>query len=126
MSDRHPSSRPEQPEHTCGAGSDGFVPLYDVEYGLAELAKSRRRRDHVTRATVSSADDLAHNLSGHFSAEELESIGRALVITSASLAGLIALPRGDEIQPAVLINLIAFAGQRLVVDARAMEAEPLS
>lgn len=110
-----PPLPPDEHQHTCG----GFEPLYDVEAGLAQLAQSRRLRDHVTRATTELADRLAHCLEPHFSAEELESVGRALVVTAASIGALAA--REPTMQPAVLVNLVGFAGQRLVVDARAAE-----
>lgn len=113
-----PPLPPDAHDHArCG----GFEPLYDVEAGLADLARARRLRDHVTRATTELADRMAHRLEAHFSGEELETVGRALVIVAASTGALAA--DAPTIQPVTLVNLVGFAGQRLVVDARAAEGE---
>lgn len=90
--------------------------LYDVDAALRQLAASRRLRDPLTRATAQLADDLAHHMSANFGPEELETVGRALIIVAASLG---VLPHEQpEIQAAVLVNVAAFAGQRLVIDGR--------
>lgn len=98
--------------------------LYAVDNALAEIAKARRRRDELTRMQASIADALATHLDRHFSAEEMETAGRALLIGAASVAGLV---RDDLISPAVLCNILAFAGDRLIRDGRTipgMEVAP--
>lgn len=94
------------------------VPLYDVELGLREAAKHRLRRDEVSRATCDLADRLASHLVRHFGPEAVETAGLALVISAASVGALAA----EGVQPAILVNVIALAGQRMVGDARAGSA----
>lgn len=85
------------------------APLYDVQLGLDEARRARLLRvDPVTVATVRIADQLAANMARHFTPAEREVVGRALVIAGASV-GVI-----EDVPPAVLANLIAFAGERLV------------
>lgn len=88
--------------------------LYDVELGLREIARHRRRRDQLTNATTEVADRLAHHMARHFGPEATETAGLALVIAAASLGGL----AREVSQPEVLVNVLAFAGQRLADDAR--------
>lgn len=92
----------------------GIPPLYDEERGLRELARNRLKRDPVTVHTAAIADQLATHMKRHFSAEETETAGRALLIGAASVAALIE----DEIPPAVILNVLAFAAGRLVTDGR--------
>lgn len=92
--------------------------LYDVELGLREIARHRRRRDQLTTATADVADRLASHMARHFGPEAAETAGLALVIAAASLGGLATeVPR-----PEVLVNVLAFTGQRLATDARAADA----
>ena len=67
----------------------GIPPLYDEERGLRELARQRLKRDTLTRGQVQLADGLAEHLQRHFSAEETETAGRALLIGAASVASLV-------------------------------------
>lgn len=90
--------------------------MYDLDDALLQLAKARRLRDPVTRSAAELADDMAHHMAAHFGPEEIETVGRALVLAAASIGGL--AQRAPEIQSAVLVNVVAFAGQRLVVDGR--------
>lgn len=88
--------------------------LYDVENALRELAKNRQRRDELTRQQVAIADRLAIHLDRHFAAEELETAGRALLIGAASVIALAT----EDIPSAVMCNVLAFAGDRLIRDGR--------
>jgi hypothetical protein len=92
--------------------------LYDVESALREVARYRRRRDQLTTATTEVADRLASHMARHFGPEAAETAGLALVIAAASLGGL----AREVSQPEVLVNVLAFAGQRLATDARAADA----
>ena len=96
-------------------------PLYDVDRAMREIARARRKRDELTRQQGAIADNLATHLDRHFSAEELETAGRALLIGAASVAALVS----PDIPPAVIANVLAFAGDRLVRDGRAITATPI-
>lgn len=92
--------------------------LYDVEAALRAAAHYRRRNDKATRAQVELADRLATNMTKHYP-EGLEQAGTALVLAAASLGVLAA----EKVTPEVIINILAFAGQRMVLDARAAGIE---
>jgi hypothetical protein len=95
----------------------GIPPLYDEEAGLREIARARLKRDGLTRAQVQMADGLAEGMQQHFSAEETETAGRALLIGAASCA---TLARSEENIPvAVVVNILGFAAARMVADGRA-------
>jgi hypothetical protein len=102
---------PREPD----CGHDHQPHLYDVERARAEMAKGRRMRDPLTREQANIGDRLAHHLNDHFSAEELETAGRAVMIAAASIGTLAAY---KEIPGAVLVNILAFAGDRLITDGR--------
>ena len=87
-------------------------PLYDEERGLRELARSRLKRDELTRRQVEIADRLALHMQRHFSAEEAETAGRALLVGSASVAAL------SDVPAAVVCNILAFAAGRMITDGR--------
>lgn len=91
------------------------APTYDVENALRELAKARRRQDQLTTASAQIADDLAIHMARQFGPEGAEVVGLALVTCAASLGALRDLPIE------VVMNVIGFAGQRMVLDARAAE-----
>jgi hypothetical protein len=91
--------------------------LYDVEDALRTAAKYRRRNDAATLAQVDLADRLATAMTKHFPSG-LEEAGISLVLAAASLGAITA-----EVSPAVLVNIIAFTGQRMVLDARAADEE---
>lgn len=93
--------------------------LYDVDEALREIARHRKRRDELTRQQVAIADRLAIHLDRHFAAEEIETAGRALVIGAASVIALAT----EDIPPAVMCNVLAFAGARLILDGRTFEPE---
>jgi hypothetical protein len=90
-------------------------PLYDEERGLRELARHRLKRDGLTRSQVTMADNLAVNIERHFSAEETETAGRALLLGVASGATL----ANDEIPAAVILNVLGFTAARMISDGRA-------
>jgi hypothetical protein len=90
-------------------------PLYDEEHALRELARGRLKRDELTRRQVEIADRLAAHMHRHFSAEEAETAGRALLIGSASVAALAA----EDVPATVVCNVLAFTAGRLVADGRA-------
>jgi hypothetical protein len=93
----------------------GPPPLYDEEHGLRELARHRLKRDEVTRAQVRIADGLAENMARHFSAEEMETAGRALLIGAASCVTLV----NDELPASVIVNVLGFTAGRMIGDGRA-------
>jgi len=93
----------------------GLPPLYDEERGLRELARARLRRDTLTLGQVAIADKLALSIARHFSAEETETAGRALLIGVASGATL----AGDGMPAAVILNVLGFAAARMISDGRA-------
>lgn len=100
---------------------DWHTPV-DFDLAVRELARARQRRDDSTRATVDFSERLAHRLTGHLSAEEYESVGRALIVMSTGLGALVMdVP---TVEPTLLVNLLSFTGQRLVVDAVAAEGRP--
>ncbi len=92
--------------------------LYDVENALRELAGNRRRNNKAIVATVDLADRLAINLTKHFP-DGLEHAGVGLVVAAASVAAL----AREGVDAAVICNVIAFAGQRMVLDARAARGD---
>jgi hypothetical protein len=91
-------------------------PLFDIDRGLRELARQRGRRDTLTRAQAQLGDGLAEFVNRHFSAEEAETAGRALMIAASCGGGLV--NEGVD-RPEIVINVIAYAGARLVTDGRA-------
>lgn len=92
-------------------------PLYDVDTALQILARHRRRNDPLTRETVNIADKLATHMARHFTAEQADTAGRALVIAAGSV-GVLAQTTTDPMAQ-VTANVIAHAGHRLVLDAAA-------
>ena len=108
------------PECTrCGVDHDldsnGLVPLYDVEQARREVARARKRRDTLTRSQCQLGDSMAHHINAHFSADELETAGRALLIAAGSLG---ALAEMKAMQPTVLVNILGMAGDRLITDGQ--------
>ena len=93
----------------------GIPPLYDEEKALRELARGRLKRDKLTRGQVILADGLAENMLRHFSPEETETAGRALLIGAASSAPL----AQEGVQSAAVVNILGFAAARLIADGRA-------
>jgi hypothetical protein len=94
------------------------VEMYDVELGLREMARQRRKTDELTRAQAQIGDRLAEHLVRHFGPEALETAGLAMVISAASLAYL----AKEGATAAVAVNVLGFAGQRIVLDARTADA----
>lgn len=101
---------------------------YDAEHALKEIAQSRRRRDAASVNTARLADGMAAYLSGYFGQEALETVGLTLVHTAAAIGGM-AQEEGIDLRSefgaaiTALTNLLAFAGQRIVLDARAADPE---
>lgn len=94
--------------------------LYDVNAALDMLAVQRLRNDALTAAQVELSDQLATALTVHCTAETAENIGRVLVVAAASLGALAV----ENIPPGALVNVLAFAGQRIALDGRtAKEAD---
>lgn len=89
-------------------------PLFDLDRALADIARARKSTDLVTVTTVRLADDLAVNVARHFAAGDLETAGRAMVLGACS-AQAIAQRANDKVA-IVTLNLVAFAGQKLVTD----------
>jgi hypothetical protein len=93
----------------------GIPPLYDEDNALRELARGRLKRDGLTRSQVQIADLLAEHMQRHFSAEETETAGRALLVSAASVAAL-----AEEGVPATVVcNVLAFTAGRMITDGRA-------
>ena len=101
--------------------TDGPIPLYDVDVALAELARQRLKRDALTRGTVQLSDSLTEHLLRHLAPDETETAGRALLIAVASIASLVVEAQylGDELAAEAALNIIAFAGGRMVTEGRA-------
>lgn len=102
MNDRKHAQRDNTPE------------LYDIEHGLAQLAAYRRKRDELTRGQVHLADSLAMYVDRHLAAEEQETAGRAILIAAASAMSLLQ----EGAMPEIVLNVLAFAGARLIRDGR--------
>lgn len=92
-------------------------PLYDVDNALQLLGRARRRNDPLTRQTVLIADQLATHIARHFTPEQADTAGRALVLAAASV-GVITHLATDPLAD-TSTNVIGFAGHRLVLDAEA-------
>jgi hypothetical protein len=90
-------------------------PLYDVDQALKTLAGYRRNNNPVTAAQVAIADLLATNMTRHFPDAGLADAGTALVIAAGSTGAL----AREGMSAQIVINVIGFAGQRMVLDARA-------
>jgi hypothetical protein len=91
-------------------------PLFDTDRGLRELARARGKRDTLTRGEAQLGDGLAEYVNRHFSAEEIETAGRALMIAASCAGSLVG--KGVN-RPEVIINVIGFAAARMVTDGRA-------
>lgn len=91
-------------------------PLYDVEEALRQMARQRRKRDPLSVAQAELGDKLASHMVAHFGPEAVETAGLALIIGAASVAAL------KDMDPAVVCNVLAYTGQRLVLDARAADS----
>lgn len=90
-------------------------PLYDVDAALRMLARRRRRKDPLTVQTVLIADKLATHMARHFTPEQADTAGRALVIAAASISVITAT--ASDLTAQASANVIAFAGHRLILDA---------
>jgi hypothetical protein len=98
------------------APESALPPLFDIDKGLREMARHRGRRDTLTRSQAQLGDSMAEYLSRHFSAEEIETAGRALLVAASCAGHLVA--EGVN-RPEVIINIIAMAAARMVTDGRA-------
>ena len=92
----------------------GMPPLYDEERGLRELARHRLKRDGLTRSQVALADRLADRIGRHFSAEETETAGRAILLAVANGATL----ANDDIPANAILNILGFTAARMIGDGR--------
>ena len=97
----------------CGIDHE-MPPLYDIEQARRELRKARRNRDELTRQQAQLGENLAHHIDRHFTAEEMETVGRALLIAAGGLGALVV----EDMPPAVMVNVLGFAGDRLITDGR--------
>jgi hypothetical protein len=101
------------------------VTKYDVEHALREIAKARAKAhtDVITAETAKLAGLVAEGFRREFDDElDMEATGMALVIAAASLPPVVT---GEHaaVPGAVVMNLIAFAGEDLIRTARARAAE---
>jgi hypothetical protein len=95
---------------------DSLPPLVDVNRALREMARARGKRDTLTRSQAQLGDALAEFVNRHFSPEETETAGRALMIAASAAGSLVA----DGLsRPEVVLNVIGFAAARLVADGSA-------
>lgn len=98
------------------ARESALPPLFDTDRGLREMARHRGRRDPLTRIQAQMGDSLAEHINRHFSAEEIETAGRALMIAASCAGALVA----DGVNcPEVILNILGFAAARMVTDGRA-------
>lgn len=89
-------------------------PLYDVEAALQQVRARRESTNLVDRKAARVADRLARHMLRHFP-NGTEDAGVALIVAAASV-GVLAVDK--EIPPAVLVNIVGFAGARLIEHAR--------
>ena len=88
---------------------------YDLENGIREMARARSRDDALSVETMRLADLLVDGMRREFgSTLDMETCGKALVIAASSVVPLC----DPDIPPAVIANMIGFAGERLVREAR--------
>lgn len=91
---------------------------FDVENALRIVAAARHG-DPIAVETARLAEQVADGFRRDFGDTlDLETCGRALVIASASLVPLCS----EEIPGAVLVNLVAMAGESLVRRERAVRS----
>jgi hypothetical protein len=97
-----------------------MTPPFDIEDGLREVARARANGDELMREIARLADLIADGFRRDFDTTmDMEQVGKALVVTSASL-----VPLNDPvIPPAALINMVGIAGENLVRTARTRAAE---
>jgi hypothetical protein len=98
------------------ARGSALPPLFDTDKGLREMARARGRRDTLTRGQVQLGDSMAEFIDRHFSPEETETAGRALMIAASAAGSLVA--EGVS-RPEIILNIIGFAAARMVTDGRA-------
>jgi hypothetical protein len=98
----------------------GSRPLCDIDANLRLMARNRLKRDGLTRGTVQLSDSLFEFLLRHFSAEEAETVGRALIVAASAVSSLVveARSQNSELDSAVALNIIGFAGGRMLTDGR--------
>jgi hypothetical protein len=88
---------------------------YDLENGIREMARARSRNDALSKETMRLADQVVARMREEFgSTLDMETCGKAWVIAASSVVPLC----GPEIPAAVVANLIGFAGEQLVREAR--------
>lgn len=93
---------------------------YDIEGALRHALRVRVDGDELMGETARLADLIADGFRRDFGESmDMEDVGKALVVTSASLVPLI----DPKIPSAVIANMIGLAGENLVRTARARAAE---
>jgi hypothetical protein len=117
---RRPPPRTYRRQHD-GHDDAGLPPLCDIDANLAVVARARLKADVVTRGTVQLSDSMTENMLRHFAPEEAETAGRALIVAASHVLALLDEARrgGNDLNPAVVLNLFGFTGARLVTDGRA-------
>lgn len=97
--------------------SDHPPPLYDVGIALRQVQQSRLDRDdELHQNQVALGDKLADRMARHFPNGTAEA-GTALLIAAGSV-GVLA---DNEIPPQVVVNVVAFAGARLLESANTQQ-----
>jgi len=102
--------------------TDPAPPMYDVETTLVLITETRKRSvDPLTKECARIGHKLAANIGRHFTAHEKETAGTALVIAAASLDALL---DADNLKGRAALDVQAFCGERLVLDAIAEAENP--
>lgn len=94
---------------------------YDVERAIHEIRHNRGRGDALIAESGRMADKVADGFRCDFdSTMDMETVGKALVVAAASLIALTDPPASSA---AVVLDVLAFAGENIVRTARARAAE---
>lgn len=99
---------------------------WTVDLAARQITEARRRRDPMSQAAVEWGDRMAIEIAKQHPVEELETVGAGLLRASSCLAAVVdelrAMPSaevGDGNVSALMVNMLAFAGERLLRDGRA-------
>lgn len=87
---------------------------FDIESALLGVSIRRHSGNALDTESAKLGDTIVAGLRREFPELDPETCGLAMVIAAGSVIPLLE----HEIPPAVLVNIIGFAGQRLVSDAR--------
>lgn len=91
----------------------------DFDKAIREALTFRARRDEPARGCIAMADYVVPHITAEFGQEAHETVGLALLVAAKFATELIML---DIDNPTVIANVLGLAGQRIVTDARAVDA----